>query len=82
MWRKSDTRLNYKDSALRLLFKFERPTKDDVYHYLCRQDHCPNPDGKCNFLLGSGGGQECQHVITVKAIVDNLNAILDDTFEF
>lgn len=80
--RGDSVRRNYKDSALRLLFKFERPTKSDVYHYLCRQDHCPNVDNKCNYLFGPLEGDACPHVITVKSLADNLNAILGDTFEF
>ena len=75
-------RLSYKDAALKLLFKFDRPSKNDVYHHLCRQDHCPNVDNRCDFLFGSLGGINCQHVINVKSMVDKLVTILNDTYAY
>jgi len=75
-------RRNYKDRALKLLFKFDNPTRDDVWHDLCRQDNCPTASGKCDYVDGPLHGMSCKHVITVKSLTDNLNAILGDTFEF
>lgn len=78
---RDQVRLNYKDAALKLLFKYPRPSKDDVYRHLCRLDHCPNPDGQCNYMFGPLQGLNCRHVTNVKSIVDNLSTILDDTFD-
>jgi hypothetical protein len=75
---KDTLRRNYKDRALKLLFKFERPTSDDVWHDLCRHDNCPTIDGKCDYAPGPLKGRSCMHVITVKSIVENVRSILDD----
>lgn len=72
-----EVRFNYRDSVLKLLFKFSSPTRDDVHTYLCRQDHCPNVSGKCNFAAGSIKGSSCRHVINIKSLVDNLGALLN-----
>lgn len=77
------TRRNYKDRALKLLFKFDRPTRDNIWHELCRHpDNCPTPSGLCDFPGGPTKGMSCRHVIIVKSLTDNINSILNDTFEF
>lgn len=65
---------NYFNSALQLLFKFDSPTDDQIYHHLCTQNHCPTK--QCTYMFGFKQGRLCDHVFTVKRIVKNLRVML------
>ena len=58
------------DYALQLLFKYDRPTDEQVYHHLCTQNHCPSE--QCTYLFGFKGGRDCDHVIATKRIIKTL----------
>jgi len=76
-------RRNYKDRALKLLFKHDSPSRDDVWHTLCRElDGCPNPDNVCNFPGGPLKGRNCPHVISVDSLANKAKSVLNDCFEF
>jgi hypothetical protein len=70
-----DLHANYKQQALKIMIKYEEPSLDQVYHQVCLRDNCPV--GRCDFLLGFKEGKQCNHVLKVKRLVDNLVDIVN-----
>lgn len=68
--KESSIKRNCFDNALKLLFKFESPTDNQIYRHLCAQGNCPT--GQCTYLFGFKEGKNCDHVNTVKRIISKL----------
>jgi hypothetical protein len=60
------------NNALQLLFKYDSPSDEQVYHHLYTQDHCPTEH--CSYLFGFKEGRSCEHVAKVKEIISKLLA--------
>ena len=58
------------NTALKLLFKYDKPTAVQICRHMCLGNNCP--DEHCTFLLGFKNGEDCGHAIAVKRIIDNL----------
>ena len=71
----SELHQNYKQQALKIMIKYDEPTIDDVWHQVCMRGNCPV--NKCDFLLGFKEGKQCNHVLKVKRLVDNLVDLID-----
>lgn len=61
---------NYLDCAYRLLFKFVKPTREDIYEHTCRQGHCP--DYSCTHDGGWSDGRSCNHVLSVLKLIKQM----------
>jgi hypothetical protein len=62
--------------ALKLMFKYDDPSDEQVYHHMCMGGNCP--EDKCTYMFGFKEGRECGHVDTVKKIIKNLISFRGD----
>ena len=67
---KGDVVSNYKQAAFRVLSSHDNPDISNVYHQVCLHNNCPIDD--CNMPNGYRDGMNCQHVLSVKAIIDKI----------
>ena len=74
--RESSIKRNCFDAALKLLFKYDKPTDEQIYHHMCLRNNCP--EKQCGYLFGFKEGRSCGHVSTVKEIIKNLISFRDD----
>jgi hypothetical protein len=70
-----DIRRNYFGEALKILFKFSKPSVNDVYYHLCRGDHCPTKH--CSYMHGWEKGRSCHHVLNTKELIDKILGVID-----
>lgn len=63
------------DAALKLLFKFDRPSITDITHHMCRHESaCPVLE--CEYT--SDMNRRCRHVTRVKGMIDSIINIIDE----
>lgn len=75
MKKENSIKKNCFNVALQLMFKYNNPTGEQVYHHLCTQDHCP--EGKCGYMFGFKEGRQCVHNGTVKKIINRIKSLRD-----
>jgi hypothetical protein len=61
---------NYLNCVYKLLFRFAKPTREDVYHHLCRSGNCP--DNACTNDGGWADGRSCPHVLNVLKLIKQM----------
>jgi hypothetical protein len=64
------------NNALKLMYKYDKPTEDQIYRHMCLSNNCPTEH--CSYLFGFKEGKSCGHVLTVKRIINNLIQMRDD----
>lgn len=64
------------NAALKLMFKYDKPTDEQIYRHMCLRNNCP--EEHCTYLFGFKEGLGCGHVATVKNIIKNLISFRDE----
>ena len=70
MGKQTNIKRNYLDCAYRLLFKYSKPNREDVYEHLCRQGSCPVDS--CDHDGGWADGRSCNHVLSVLKLIKQM----------
>jgi hypothetical protein len=74
--RSNSLKRNCFDIALKLMFKYDTPTDEQIYHHMCTSNNCP--EEHCTYMFGFKEGRDCGHVGSVKKIIKNLISFRDD----
>jgi hypothetical protein len=64
------------NTALKLLFKYDTPTDDQIFRHMCLGNNCPVEH--CDYMFGFKEGRSCGYVSRVQKIIKNLISFRDD----